>query len=102
METLATRLKERARILGITHVEAARRAGLDRRNYGHYVSGRSRPNYENLIKIADALHTTPNYLLGYRQSDKPEIDQLIGACQALSGEELRVLIGTAETLAKLR
>lgn len=99
MLKLATKLKERADALGITNVEAARRCDLDRRRYGHYVTGRSRPNYETLLKICKALGTSPNLLLDFRDGNQPEeIDQLISVALNLSSDQIKFLIATADTL----
>lgn len=100
MKILVQRLRERTTALGITHKDVAIRAGIDPRNYGHYVVGRSRPPYEKLLKIAKALRTTPNYLLGFEVETNDAIEQLIAACQGLSIDKLRFLTTTAEALEK--
>ena len=101
MITLGSKLKERAEILGISNAEAAKRCGLDRRRYGHYVTGRSRPNYETLIKICDALGTTPNLLLSYNgDSYTPELQQLLVSAKTLGPAEVSVLVATVEALNK--
>ena len=101
MLTLASKLRELTEALGITNVEAAKRCGLDRRRYGHYVTGRSRPSYETLIKICANLGSTPNLLLGFtREEHSTEIQQLSAICTNLSAEEVRFLIATAQTYSK--
>ena len=50
METLSQRLRERARHLGISNAEAARRVGLDERRYAHYASGRREPDLATLVR----------------------------------------------------
>lgn len=60
----ANRVKERATELELPMAEVARRAGISVRRMGHYVSERSEPDLQLLIKIAVVLDVTPNYLLG--------------------------------------
>lgn len=67
MEIFSARLRERAEQLGISNAEAARRAGLEERRYAHYARGRSQPDLATLVRIADALGTTPNWLLGVEE-----------------------------------
>ncbi|WP_420710494.1 helix-turn-helix domain-containing protein [Asticcacaulis sp. SL142] len=101
MEILSRKLKERAEALGISNAQAAKLCGLDGRTYGHYVSGRSRPNYENLLKISNALGTSPNLLLGFHTDPtSAEIAQLVETCRNLSAEQLRMLVSIAELTRK--
>jgi len=101
MLNLATKLKELANNLGISDVEAAKRCGLDRRRYGHYTTGRSRPNYETLITICNKLGTSPNILLDFNdQNSSIETQQLLAICQNLDAAQIQFLIAAAETLIK--
>lgn len=108
MDIFAKRLKERADQLGISNAEAARRAGLEERRYGHYVTGRNEPDLATLKRIAKALGTTPNWLLGISgdysaDPDKAElIDRFINASKAMSQEELRLCVIQAEAIAAKR
>src|SRR5690606_36337974 len=79
MDLLARRLQERAKQLGISNAEAARRVGLEERRYAHYASGRREPDLATLIRIAETLGTTPNWLLGLSAaiSDDPKIASLL-------------------------
>jgi transcriptional regulator with XRE-family HTH domain len=101
MITLSEKLKSLGISLGFSNAEAAKRCGLDRRRYGHYVTGRSRPNYETLLKLCDALGTSPNLLLDYNEQGKStDIQQLVATCHALSSEQITFLLATAQTLQK--
>jgi transcriptional regulator with XRE-family HTH domain len=64
MELFATKVRERAAELGLSQAEVARRAGITERRFGHYMSGRSEPDLQLLVRIAAVLATTPNHLLG--------------------------------------
>src|SRR5262249_22302162 len=62
MQGFADRLRERARELGLSDAEVARRAGLSERRYSYYTTGEAEPNLATLIPICDGLRVTPNDL----------------------------------------
>jgi transcriptional regulator with XRE-family HTH domain len=105
MAELSESLRERARELGLSHAEAARRAGLSERRYGNYVSGVREPDLRTLARIAEVLQTTPNDLLGFR-TDKTEpdrsilIDRMNQAAHRLTAFELELLTVQMEAVAK--
>jgi transcriptional regulator with XRE-family HTH domain len=105
MEMFATRLRQRARQLGISNSEAARRAGLDERRYQHYISGRSEPNLATILQIARALDTHPNDLLGVAAQSRGKMDRarlikrLQSAAKAMSDEALELTVVQAEAVA---
>lgn len=104
MDIFAKRLRERAKQLGISNAEAARRIGLEERRYAHYASGRREPDLATLTNIADILGTTPNWLLGVEdQLDKqPEKAALIGrfinTATAMTKKELELFVIQAEAI----
>jgi transcriptional regulator with XRE-family HTH domain len=63
MQVFAQRIRERARELGLSDAEVARRAGLSERRYGYYATGEREPNLTTLIRICEVLAVTPNDLL---------------------------------------
>ena len=63
------RLRERARALGLTDSEVARRVGLTQRRYSSYVNMSREPNFADLLRICAGLGTTPDYVLGVREPD---------------------------------
>lgn len=73
----STVARERARQLGISNAEAVRRVGPDERRYAHYASGRREPYLSTLVRIADALGASPNWLLGVAL--KTTLDQHLAA-----------------------
>lgn len=60
----AQRLRARARHLGLSDAEVARRAGLGQPRYSNYSNGVREPALDILVSIARALETTPDRLLG--------------------------------------
>lgn len=105
MDILAKRLQERARQLGISNAEAARRVGLDERRYAHYASGRREPDLATLVRIADCLGTSPNWLLGvaYLTSKDPRLVDLIerfrNAANCMTEQEVELCVIQAEAVA---
>jgi transcriptional regulator with XRE-family HTH domain len=105
MDTLAKRLRERAEQLGISNSEAARRAGLEERRYGHYIRGRNEPDLATLVRIATELGTTPNWLLGVEEplSDAPEKAELLArfknAASVMNANQLELCVIQAEAVA---
>jgi transcriptional regulator with XRE-family HTH domain len=63
MQVFAQRIRERARELGLSDAEVARRAELSERRYGYYATGEREPNLATLIRICEVLAAKPNDLL---------------------------------------
>lgn len=72
------RLKEARERKDMTQSELAKAASIGESTVSFYESGKREPNYETLIKLANILDTTPNYLLTGRQEwwekDEPPAD----------------------------
>lgn len=64
---LGERLRVRARELGLSDAEVARRLGLSQSRYAHYVSGVREPDYATFARICRALAFTPNEALGFAE-----------------------------------
>lgn len=70
MREFAERCRRRIADLGLNDAEAARRIGISERRFGHYLTPRpdtgklSEPDLQMVLRIAAALQTHPNYLLG--------------------------------------
>lgn len=103
METFGKQLRKRAEALGISNAEAARRSGLAERRYANYVSGEREPDLATLSRIAKALSTTPDWLLGFG----PELEigprelllqRVSSACLSLSDSELQSIAIQVEAL----
>ena len=102
----AANLRKRAEELGISNAEVARRAGLSKRRYGNYVSGRREPDLATLIRIASVLATAPNDLLTERSSASTPDDlvrqRAIAALTALPRDDLERVTVMLEALAATR
>lgn len=110
MDVLAAKLKERARDLGLSDAEVARRAGLSEPRYGHYVAGTRRPDYGTLLRLCDVLGTSPNELLGFSATDgnKPNsqrdrlLERLAVHARALSEADLALAVDIVKLMADRR
>ena len=108
MDQFASGLRQRAKELGISHAEAARRSGLSERRYAHYVSGIREPDLATLVRIARALETTPNALLGIEGQKVEQSrrllmkDRLNSAARTLSDKDLETVVVQTEAVASFR
>jgi transcriptional regulator with XRE-family HTH domain len=104
MQVLGQKLRSRAKELGFSNAEVARRAGLSERRYGFYVTGDREPDLSTLLRICKVLATTPNVLLGVPEDGKEGSnraalsERLRLVSRALSENDLQSLVIQAEAL----
>src|SRR3954466_1709549 len=104
MRVLGQKLRSRAKELGFSNAEVARRAGLSERRYGFYVTGDREPDLSTLLRICKVLATTPNALLGISEDVKEGsnraalVERLRTAIRALAEHDLQTLVIQAEAL----
>ena len=67
----AQRLRQTMEQMKMTQGDLAKEIGVQRQTVSLYTLGQSSPDAERLILIANALKTTPNYLLGF--TEDPDI-----------------------------
>ncbi|XKE96555.1 XRE family transcriptional regulator (plasmid) [Metaplanococcus flavidus] len=65
------RIKEKRQELNLNQAELAKRAGLQAPSISQYENGIRNPSYEALIKLANALNTTTDYLVSGTKTDQP-------------------------------
>ena len=83
------KLKEKRVEAGLTQAELAKKAGTTSRTIQNYELGKSKPsNMEIIQKIADALGTTTEYLLGGSGAYVVEAHEKGGAKAACDIDEL--------------
>jgi transcriptional regulator with XRE-family HTH domain len=108
MQIFADNIRRRADELKLTLAEVARRAGLSERRFGNYVTNEREPDLATLVKIAKALQTTPDRLLGVdRPGAAPSVqhlqwERLKAAAEHLSEVELEILIQQTAIAVELR
>lgn len=72
MKDVAERIRQRYEELDLKQAEVARASGLSTARFGNYCSGSRTPDIFTLARIARALQTTTDWLLGL--SEEPERD----------------------------
>ena len=88
---------------GLSQEELAKRAHLQATAVSHFETGTRKPSFDNLRRLADALETTVDYLMG--RADEPagvvkEGDQLFRDFENLTAEEREIARDFMATLAK--
>jgi transcriptional regulator with XRE-family HTH domain len=108
MERFGSQLRKRAKELGLSQAEAARRSGLSEHRYGHYVRGIREPDLATLARIAKALQTTPNELLGLggEKSERSRRsllrDRLNSAIEELHEKDIELVLTQTEAIVNFR
>lgn len=64
LEVFAHRLQVAREMKGLTQAALAKVIGMDRSNVCHYEKGRKRPKSTTLLRFANALNVSTDYLLG--------------------------------------
>ncbi len=97
------RLQALRSLRGLNQEELAKRAGLQATAISHFETGTRKPSFDNLRRLADALETTVDYLMG--RTDDPtgsgiEGDQLFRDFENLNMEERELARDFMSSLAK--
>lgn len=69
--TVADALKRFRAELGLSQADVAGKLGMAQQSYYRYESGRNLPSVPTIIKLADAFDVSADYLLGLRDTPKP-------------------------------
>ncbi|MCR6631413.1 MAG: helix-turn-helix domain-containing protein [Magnetospirillum sp.] len=108
MEGLGEKLRARARELGLSDTEVARRLDISQSRYANYVVDKREPDFATFIRICRVLGTTPDVLLGYgalaqATSEDERLQREIGAAAlSMRTPALRTLAEVANALAARR
>ena len=95
------RLRARARDLGLSDSEVARRVGLTQRRYSSYVNMSREPNFADLLRICDGLAITPDHVLGVGEL-QPSDDaarRIVTALQGMASEHRLLAVAAIEGMA---
>ena len=103
MEGLGRRLKDRARELGWSDAEVARRLDIAQTRYANYVTDRHEPDLKTLIQICGVLGMDVKTLLDQDPAGFQPLDRLrqriAASCQAMDEATLRVAVEVMDALA---
>lgn len=72
----AERLKELRKEGHLTQVELAKRLGIGQSSYADWERGKKNPTQENLVKIAQILDVSIDYLVGNSEEKSDELDNI--------------------------
>ena len=67
MPGIGKNLKKRAKELGLSDSEIARRLGVEQRTYSGYVNDQREPNFRTLKKICKVLDVSYDYLFSEKE-----------------------------------
>ncbi len=64
MKVFSVRLKELRLKKGLTQTELGEKVGVKQNTFTNWENGKREPNFENLIKLADLLEVSLDWLFG--------------------------------------
>ncbi len=70
------RLKELRKQAHLTQVELASKLGIVQSSYADWERGKKKPTQENLVKIAQILDVSVDYLVGNSEEKSDELDNI--------------------------
>lgn len=70
------RLKKLRKDAGLTQVDVANKLGISQPAYASWERGIKKPTQENLVKIAQILNVSVDYLVGNSQETLDELDNI--------------------------
>lgn len=70
------RLKNLRRQAGLTQVEVAEKLGISQPAYASWERGVKKPTQDNLVKIAQILNVSVDYLVGNSEEKLDELDNI--------------------------
>lgn len=85
MKDVGHRIRQRIDEMGTTQAEVSRRTGLSTARLNNYVKGLRPPDVESLVKIAKALRTSTDHLLGLSESSPLDAEAVILRLLELDG-----------------
>lgn len=70
------RLKELRKQAHLTQVELASKLGIVQSSYADWERGKKKPTQDNLVKIAQILNVSVDYLVGNSEEKSDELDNI--------------------------
>ena len=70
------RLKDLRKQSGLTQVDVAEKLGISQPAYASWERGAKKPTQENLVKIAQILNVSVDYLVGNLKEKSDELDNI--------------------------
>lgn len=106
MQGMGARLRARARELGLSDTEVARRLDISQPRYANYVNDTNEPDLATLVRICRALGMTPDEALAFADAPRRPADDVLkakitAAAGCMDAAHLRIAAALMETLASL-
>lgn len=102
MKGMGDRLRARARELGFSDAEVARRLGVGQTRYANYIKDRHEPDLPTFARICAVLAVQPGELLGRpaaaTDEDARSMSRVAAAMEALDTAGLSILAAVADGL----
>ncbi|WP_455443738.1 helix-turn-helix domain-containing protein [Streptococcus salivarius] len=70
------RLKDLRKQIGLTQVDVSEKLGISQPAYASWERGVKKPTQENLVKIAQILNVSVDYLVGNSEEKADELDNI--------------------------
>lgn len=107
MERWGDRLRARAKELGLTDADVARRLGLTQGRYSTYVNMTREPDFATFARMCKALQTSPDEVLGFAQTRRnavanPAMVRAVGVLTLFDPETLAEAAEVLEVIARHR
>jgi transcriptional regulator with XRE-family HTH domain len=99
-EIFRKRLLQAREMRQLTQAELAAKAGLPPAAISHFETGGRKPSFENLVKLAEALSVTTDFLLGREPEPEAAGEEIaalfrdLGKASAADQEFIRDLLAT--------
>lgn len=61
--------------MGLSQTDVARLLNTTRQAYNHYETGRREPTLDTLVRLAEILHTSTDFLMGRTEKKAPDPEQ---------------------------
>lgn len=68
-DSFPTILAEELKRRGLSQAQVAMWAGVPASSISHFIAGSRKPSFETLIKLADALRVSTDFLLGRKTNE---------------------------------
>ena len=106
MQGMGARLRARARELGLSDTEVARRLDISQPRYANYVNDINEPDLATLVRICRALGIAPDEALGFADAPRQTADDVLRAritvaTVSMDSARLRIAAALMDTLASV-
>ena len=103
MREIGERLQARARELGLSDAEVARRLHLAQGRYSNYTNGVREPDFSTFVRICNELSITPNEVLGFGTGNDRKTNavraKLHAVLDTFTQDKLELALGLLNVLA---